>query len=123
MREKMVERGLALMDDLKVTPLDVMLIRMKGGRLPNGKVVTDKQFHAARYAAPYVHPRLQTLAVLSANVGGGPADEQQRRAARDLMIRELTSFAIPEPLTIEGEAEAGEDAALVPAAPPAQWEG
>lgn len=39
-------------------PLDVMLARMRGQPLPNGRMVTDEQFQAAIAAAPYVHPRL-----------------------------------------------------------------
>jgi hypothetical protein len=39
-------------------PLDVMLARLRGVPLPNGKMPTDEQFRAAEAAAPYLHPRL-----------------------------------------------------------------
>lgn len=39
-------------------PLDVMLAKLRGEKLPNGKRPTPAQFQAAVAAAPYVHPRL-----------------------------------------------------------------
>lgn len=41
-----------------VLPLDVMLLRMRGEPLPDGKMVTEEMFQAAQAAAPYIHPRL-----------------------------------------------------------------
>jgi hypothetical protein len=39
-------------------PLDIMLARVRGEPLPNGKMPTEEQFQAAVAAAPYIHPRL-----------------------------------------------------------------
>jgi hypothetical protein len=41
-----------------ILPLEVMLAKMRGVPLPDGKMPTDEQVAAAALAAPYIHPRL-----------------------------------------------------------------
>ncbi len=56
-REALARAGIEDARNSGLLPLDVMLARMHGEPLPNGRMVTDEQFQAAVAAAPYVHPR------------------------------------------------------------------
>jgi hypothetical protein len=46
-----------------ILPLDVMLCRMRGEPLPDGRAVTAEMFAAAVAAAPYLHPKLNSASV------------------------------------------------------------
>ena len=75
-----------------VTPLDVMLARMKGQALDGIGSITDEQFQAAVAAAPYIHPRLSSVdsTVKSDNVTHiisdqpATADEWEQQYGSDL---------------------------------------
>jgi hypothetical protein len=46
-----------------ILPLDVMLCRMRGEPLADGRTVTDEMFAAAVAAAPYIHPKISSASV------------------------------------------------------------
>ena len=62
-REILAARGLSAALNDGLTPLEVMLHRMRGTR-----DVSDQQFAAAVAAAPYVHPKLCAVAYKEATV-------------------------------------------------------
>ena len=76
-RRLRAKQGLAAAATAGLLPLDVLLARMRGDPLPNGKLVTDEQFQAAVAAAPFIHPRLASTdaTIRSANVHYVVADE------------------------------------------------
>lgn len=88
----LAERGVqnALSSDL--SPVDVMLARMRGDQ-----TITHDQFEAACAAAPYVCPRLSAVAVQEISPNDRLTPEQRRRRIADL-TRALG-------LTVEGVAE------------------
>jgi hypothetical protein len=59
-RELRVVHGVEAAVNGGLMPLDVMLCRMRGQPLPNGRLPTDEQFEAAKAAAPYLHPRVMS---------------------------------------------------------------
>ena len=71
-REQMAALGIKTMQELKRTPLDIMLAKMNGD-----DTITDAQFAAAQAAAPYIHPRLQSTeaTIKSDNVHRVVSDE------------------------------------------------
>jgi hypothetical protein len=46
-----------------ILPLDVLLCRMRGQPLPDGRTVTNEMFAAAVAAAPYIHSKLNSASV------------------------------------------------------------
>jgi hypothetical protein len=66
------------MHQFERSPLEVMLARMNGREW--AKALTDDQLQCAIAAAPYVHPRLQAIAVQEV-----PDAEREKR--RDLLKR------------------------------------
>jgi hypothetical protein len=55
--------GLQAAHEEGLLPLAVMLCRMRGQSLPDGRTVTDEMFAAAVAAAPYLHPKLNSASV------------------------------------------------------------
>jgi hypothetical protein len=74
----MAMRGMAIMQQYQRTPLEVLIARMNG--IPWATEMSDDQLACAIAAAPYVHPRLQAIAVQEV-----PDDEREKR--RDLLKR------------------------------------
>lgn len=89
-----VERGLM--------PLDILLARMRGEKLPNGKEVTDDQFGAAVCAAPFLHSRLSAVAYKevppSPRVDLSGLSLEEKKSLLELMDR----ITQAEPPTVEG---------------------
>ena len=56
LRENFAAEGLSRAMADGVSPLEVLLTVMRGG--PKAEGITDRQFAAAKEAAPYVHPKL-----------------------------------------------------------------
>ena len=56
------ERGVALLA-ANISPLDIMMAAMLYRPLPNGELVSPEQFDRAVALAPYVHPKLNAVAV------------------------------------------------------------
>ena len=73
----------ALSED--VTPLDVMMMRMKGDLS-----VTDAQFEAAIALAPYLHPKLTATAFVDATPKQAPIDLSQCTAEELAVLRKVT---------------------------------
>ena len=84
-RELRAAHGVQAALDGGLLPLDILLARMRDEPLPSGERATDEQVQAAIAAAPYVHPRLNAIAVQ-------PAPPPQKRL--DL------SMATPEELAV-----------------------
>src|SRR3954451_12237456 len=61
-REMLAKNGIEVARNAGLMPIDVMLARMRGELLPNGRSPTDEQFQAAVAAAPFLHPRLSAVA-------------------------------------------------------------
>jgi hypothetical protein len=74
----MAMRGMALMAQYQRSPLEVLIARMNGAAWATA--LTDDQLQCAIAAAPYVHPRLQAIAVQEV-----PDVEREKR--RDLLRR------------------------------------
>ena len=68
-------------------PLDVMLSRMRGDPMPNGRMATDEQFQAAVAAAPFMHPRLSAVAVKEGERSRPAACPASARRAAHLLRR------------------------------------
>jgi len=58
----LAKNGIEVARNAGLMPIDVMLARMRGELLPNGRSPNDEQFQAAIAAAPFLHPRLSAVA-------------------------------------------------------------
>lgn len=74
-RRAMAEAGISFALSMGTTPLEVILLKMRGG--PEAARITEEQFRAAMAAAPYVHPRLNASHVTS-DVGSGRMSHEER---------------------------------------------
>ena len=105
--KELTSRHIMALADLRRTvhagllPLEVMLYRMRGIPLPDGTMVTNDMMDAAESAAPYVHPKLQAIAVRAGDTALTQEERDRQQATRSFLLAELALLARPEPLTID----------------------
>ena len=95
-RRMMAEAGISVALSSGISPLEVILAKMRGG--PDAAAITDSQLQAAIAAAPYVHPRLNATSV-TGSITTSPLGSHDDRMAR------LDALRNPPGLEIDGEAE------------------
>lgn len=106
-------------------PLEVMLYKMRGIALPDGTLVTDDMMDAAIAAAPYVHPKLQAIAIRPGDAALTQEERDRQQTTRSILLAELALLARPEPLTLDAESEDLKPAAVAGSdgvKPPDKWE-
>ena len=106
-------------------PLEVMLYKMRGIALPDGTLVTSDMMDAAIAAAPYVHPKLQAIAIRPGDAALTQEERDRQQTTRSILLAELALLARPEPLTLDAESEDVKPAAVAGSdgvKPPDKWE-
>jgi hypothetical protein len=88
-RIKTAKKGLAIAMETGVTPLEVILKRMRGEKIPVAQV------NAAIAAAPYVHPKLSAVAFRDTTPPTDTIDLSQCTAAELALLRKLLSKSAP----------------------------
>lgn len=58
-KEQFRKDAIAVCVEMGVSPLEIMMTVARGGA--NGDAITERQFEAAKAAAPYIHPKLQSV--------------------------------------------------------------
>ena len=106
-------------------PLEVMLYKMRGVALPDGTLVSEDMMNAAIAAAPYVHPKLQAIAIRPGDAALTQEERDRQQTTRSILLAELALLARPEPLTLDAEFEDVKPAAVAGSdgvKPPDKWE-
>ena len=106
-------------------PLEVMLYRMRGIPMPDGQLVSEDMMDAAIAAAPYVHPKLQAIAIRPGDAALTQEERDRQQTTRSILLAELALLARPEPLTLDAESEDVKPAAVAGSdgvKPPDKWE-